>query len=257
MIGTKNKPSVSLVGAGPGDLELITVAGLRSIQTADVILYDALVNKELLDEAPASTIKIFVGKRAGTRYNTQDEINLLIVQSALNYGHAVRLKGGDPFIFGRGHEELEYIKAFDIPVKLIPGISSATSLPLLQEVPLTRRDFSQSFWVLTGTTKELQLCKELEIAAETDTTLVILMGIKKLKLIQRIFLEKGKNNLPVMIVQNGSTVAEKKIVTTMSEVVRETEKHDIGTPGIIVIGAVVSLHPEFVYTKILANGNHR
>jgi uroporphyrin-III C-methyltransferase len=255
MNNTKNKARVSLVGAGPGDKDLITIAGLRAIQSADVILYDALVNVALLQEATPDAKKIFVGKRAGTRYNTQDEINLLIVQSALNYGHAVRLKGGDPFIFGRGHEELEYIKAFNISTQIIPGISSSISIPLLQEVPLTRRDISQSFWVLTGTTKEEKLSKDIEIAAKTDATLVILMGIKKLKLIQKILLEEGKADLPIMIVQSGSTSAEKKIVTTIKEVVYQAEKHEIGTPGIIVIGEVVRLHPEFVQQKIASTWN--
>lgn len=252
----KNKKAkVSLVGAGPGDVELLTVKGLRAIQSADIILYDALSNEELLKEAPSSAITLFVGKRSGKHSLKQEEINLLLVQSALQYGHAVRLKGGDPFIFGRGHEELQYVQAFDIPIEVIPGISSSTSLPLLQEVPLTRRNISESFWVLTGTTKSRQLSKDIRLAAKSSATLVILMAIKKIKIIQEILLQEGKGECPVMIIQNGSRSNEKVVLSTIKEVVKDAETENIGTPGIIVIGEVVRLHPELINEKVLAQWN--
>jgi len=249
---TNKNTKVSLVGAGPGDLELITVKGLKAIQNADVILYDALSNEELLKEAPKKAVKIFVGKRAGKHSLKQEEINLLIVQSAFRYGHVVRLKGGDPFVFGRGHEELLYVQSFNITVELIPGISSVTSLPMLQEVPLTRRGVSESFWVLTGTTKSQQLSKDIHLAMQSSATLVILMAIKKLKFIQSMFIEGGKSEIPVMIIQNGSKDNEKIALGTMNDIVEIANGKNIGTPGIIIIGEAVALHPNLISTKVLA-----
>lgn len=248
----KNKKAkITLVGAGPGDKDLITVKGLKAIQSADAILYDALVNEELLDEAP-NAVKVFVGKRAGAPCIKQDKINLMLVQHALEFGHVVRLKGGDPFIFGRGHEEMVYAESFDIPVDIIPGISSTTSLPLLQRVPLTRRHVSESFWVLTGSTKNHELSNDIKAAARTTATMVILMGIRKLPIIRDILLQEGKKDLPIMIVQSGSTENEKVVVGTIDDITEKAKKENIGTPGIIIIGEVVSLHPHFVKEKVEA-----
>lgn len=239
---------ISLVGAGPGDKDLITVKGLKAIQSADAILYDALVNEELLDEAP-NAVKVFVGKRAGQPCIKQDQINLMLVQHALEFGHVVRLKGGDPFIFGRGHEEMVYAESFDIPVEIIPGISSTTSLPLLQRVPLTRRNVSESFWVLTGSTKNHELSNDIKAAARTTATMVILMGIRKLPIIRDILIKEGKSDLPIMIVQSGSTAEEKVVVGTIDDILVKAQTENIGTPGIIIIGEVVKLHPDFIKVK--------
>src|ERR1051325_10324749 len=124
----KRLPKLTLVGAGPGDPELISVKGLNTLKEADVVLYDALVNPELLANAP-NALTLYVGKRAGHQEKTQDEINQLIVEYALQYGHLVRLKGGDPFVFGRGQEEIEYAEKFGIETAVIPGMTSATSIP--------------------------------------------------------------------------------------------------------------------------------
>lgn len=244
-----NKAKITLVGAGPGDKDLITVKGLRAIQDANVILYDALVSTDLLEEANDDAIKLFVGKRAGVPCKKQEEINLLLVQSAYEYGHAVRLKGGDPFVFGRGHEEKEYAESFGIPVEVIPGITSAISLPLLQGVAVTRRGISESFWVLTGSTKEHQLSNDIRLAAQSSATLVILMGIRKLAIIRDVLMAEGKADLPIMIIQSGSTVDEKCVVSTVEEILEKAKYENIGTPGIIVAGAVVSTHPEFIKEK--------
>lgn len=249
---------ITLVGAGPGDPDLITVKGLRAIQTADVILYDALIGKELLDFAPKHSIKMYVGKRAKKHHRKQDDINLLMVQYALLHGHVVRLKGGDPFVFGRGHEEMEYAEAFDIPVEVVPGISSSISLPELQGVPVTRRGLNESFWVLTGTTRTGELSKDVAIAAQSSATAIILMGIRKLPEIARLFTKNGKNDTPVMVIQNGSRVDEKVVVGTISTIVEQAMTAQIGTPGIIVIGEVVSLHKlfqskELTYESIISD----
>lgn len=247
---TNKKAKISLVGAGPGDKDLITVKGLKAIQTADAILYDALINEELLEEAPTHAVKVFVGKRAGKPCIKQDKINLMLVQHAFEFGHVVRLKGGDPFIFGRGHEEKIYAESFDIPVDVVPGISSSTSLPLLQNVPLTRRNVSESFWVLTGSTKDHQLSSDIKAAASTTATMVILMGIRKLPIIREILLKEGKSKTPIMIVQSGSTENENLALGTVDNILEVAEEKNIGTPGIIVIGEVVGLHPEFIKEKV-------
>ena len=249
---SNKKAKITLVGAGPGDKELITLKGLKAIQSADVILYDALVNEELLDEAPTNAIKVFVGKRAGIPCIKQDKINHMLVQHALEFGHVVRLKGGDPFIFGRGHEELVYAESYDIPVDIVPGISSVTSVPLLQQVPLTRRNVSESFWVLTGSTKNHQLSQDIIAASKTTATMVILMGIRKLPIIRDILLSEGKSNLPIMLVQSGSTENEKVAVGTIENILEQADKKEIGTPGIIIIGEVVGLHPAFIKEKVNA-----
>ena len=143
------EPRITLIGAGPGDAELITLKGIKALQTADVVLYDALVNEELLDFAPAGAVKVYVGKRSGDHSYSQDAVNKLMVDYALNYGHAVRLKGGDPFVFGRGYEEIDFAASYSITTQVIPGISSSISVPGLQLIPVTHRGLSESFWVVT------------------------------------------------------------------------------------------------------------
>lgn len=237
---------ITLVGAGPGDIDLITVKGLKALQQADVVLYDALVNPDLLNEAPADALKIYVGKRANKHRYTQETINLLLVQYALSHGRVVRLKGGDPFVFGRGHEELHYAKTFGVKVEVIPGISSCISLPELQEVPVTRRGLNESFWVVTGTTRDGKLSKDIPLAAQSSATVIILMGIRKLAKIAATFKAEDKGNTPVMIIQNGSLPNEKVVLGTIDTIVEKASKAEIGLPGIIVIGDVVQLHPEFL-----------
>ncbi len=243
-MSTKIKARITLLGAGPGDPELLTIKGLKALQTADVVLYDALVNPALLDEVPAHAERIYVGKRAGKHRMSQEEINLLLVQSAYRHGHAVRLKGGDAFVFGRGHEELQFAKAFDIETTVIPGISSCIAVPELQEVPLTRRGVNESFWVITATTRSGALSRDIAIAAQSSATVVILMGMRKLGEITAHFRAAGKSNTPVMVVQNGSRENERFALGTVDTIEAEVRAEGLSTPGIIVIGEVVDLHPE-------------
>jgi len=232
---------VQIVGAGPGAIDLITIRGLKAVQQADVILYDALVNKVLLKEAKAGCELIYVGKRSGKHSFSQEDINHLILQNAYSYKRVVRLKGGDPFIFGRGHEELQYLETFGIEVEIVPGLSSATALSGLNHIPLTKRKVNESFWVLTGTTTNTQLSKDIALAAQSSATLVILMGIKKLPLIQQILLEKGKGNLPIAVIQNGSTQHEKSVFGRVENIVEKVQEHQVGTPGIIIAGPTVAM----------------
>ena len=232
-------PSLTLVGAGPGDKDLITVKGIKALADADVVLYDALVNEELLNYAPARAKKIFVGKRAGMHYLQQYEINRLTVKYARSHGHVVRLKGGDPFVFGRGLEEVEHATAYGIETNVVPGISSALSVPAMQNIPLTHRGVSDSFWVVTGTTKSGALSADLKLAAQSNATVVILMGMKKLHEIMEVFKIYNKQNTSVAIVQNGSRSDEKLgvgTVATISEIAREK---GLSSPAIIIIGEIV------------------
>ncbi len=245
----KLQAKITLVGAGPGDPELLTIKGLRAIQSADVILYDALVNRELLKEAPSHALKIYVGKRADNHRYSQDEINLMLVQYAFSNGHVVRLKGGDSFVFGRGHEEITYADAFGIETVIVPGISSCISVPELQRVPVTRRGVNESFWVLTATTKNGCLSKDLRIAAQSNATAVILMGIRKIAQIAEIFARQGKGNTPVLVVQNGSLPSERKLLGTVNDIAKKVVNEGIGAPGIIIIGEVVALHPELAVAE--------
>lgn len=231
-------PKVTLVGAGPGDIELITLKGLNAIKSADVILYDALVNEELLELAPNAT-KIFVGKRKGYKSFSQEEINQLIVDQAFLHGHVVRLKGGDSFVFGRGYEEIEHVEAFGIPVSVVPGISSSISVPALAGIPVTHRGISNSFFVLTGTLSDGSLNPEIEIAAKTSGTVVILMGLGKLDEITQIYKKFGKSEQSVAIISNGSMSNQTTVVGTISSIAENSGK--IQAPGLIVIGSVVEL----------------
>lgn len=239
------QPTVTLVGAGPGDPELITLKGWRALQRAQVVLYDSLVSPELLNEIPAGVRKICVGKRAGKTSFRQEDINRLMVECALQYGHVVRLKGGDPFVFGRGHEELAYLTDLGITVHIIPGLSSSIALPGLQGVPVTRRHINESFWVLTGTTKTEKLSEDIRLAAGTTATLIILMGMRKLPQIAAIYKELGRGDIPAMVVQNGSLPDERYVVATIAELPAQVAAAGIGRPGIIVVGATVGLHRKF------------
>lgn len=232
-------PKLTLVGAGPGDQDLITVKGIKALADADVLLYDALVNEELLNYAPGRSLKIFVGKRAGMHSAQQDEINRLIVKYAYSHGHVVRLKGGDPFVFGRGLEELEHAESHGIETHMVPGISSALAIPATQHIPLTHRGVSESFWVVTGTTKEGKLSKDLALAAQSTATVVILMGMKKLNEIIEVFKRYNKQDTSVAIIQNGSRPDVKLALGTVNTISEEVKTQGLSSPAIIIIGEIV------------------
>ena len=235
---TKLEKKVTLIGAGPGDPDLITVKGVKALKTANVILYDALVNRELLEYAPNAK-KIFVGKRKGLHSFTQDKINELIVKSTFEYGNVVRLKGGDPFIFGRGSEEIDYIESFGIETEVISGISSSMAVPASQGISLTKRGVSESFWVITGTTSERKLSTDVYLAAQSTATVVILMGMSKLSEIVAIFKKYGKTEIPTAIIQNGTTKNEKLGLGTINTIEEVVVQKKLTSPAIIVIGEVV------------------
>ena len=239
------KPFVTLVGAGPGDPDLITLKGIKAIESADVILYDALVNEELLTYAKDSCTKIYVGKRAERLSTSQDYINKLLVDYALTHGHVVRLKGGDPFVFGRGGEELDFVRQFDIPTAVVPGISSSVGLTGLQQIPLTYRGISESFWVITGSTSDGRLSEDLYHAVKTNATVVVLMGYSKLQKIIELYQDNGRGDLPIALIQNGSLENERLAIGKMDSILQQVHKNLLGVPAIIVIGEVVAKHQSF------------
>jgi len=185
-------PTLLLVGAGPGDPELITLKAVRAIQSADVILYDALANTGLLQYARPGAVTRFVGKRYGCHALSQQEINQLILEYAFSHGRVVRLKGGDPFVFGRAQEEIDAARQAGIAVEVIPGISSALAVPTTQMIPLTCRGVNESFWVTTGTTQSGAISPDLMLAAQSSATVIILMAMSKLEIIMEIFAAHGK-----------------------------------------------------------------
>lgn len=229
---------LTVVGAGPGDIELMTLKAIKALRTADVILYDALVNEELLEYAPQAEC-IFVGKRKGCYAYQQEQINELIVSRARSHGHVVRLKGGDPFVFGRGAEEMEYAAANGLVVAMIPGISSSLSVPAYQNIPVTKRGAAESFWVITGTTKEHKLSKDVALAAKSSATVVILMGMSKLSQIVDLFNSEGKSKMPIAIIQNGTRDDEKVGVGTIGTIAEIVLEKQLTNPAIIIIGEVV------------------
>ncbi|MDO6596217.1 uroporphyrinogen-III C-methyltransferase [Oceanihabitans sp. 2_MG-2023] len=232
-------PKLTVVGAGPGDPDLITLKAIKAIKNANVILYDALVNKELLQYASPNAELIFVGKRKGCYAYQQEQINDLIVARAKSHGHVVRLKGGDPFIFGRGAEEIDYVRPFGLETYMVPGISSSLAVPAYQGIPLTKRGSSESFWVITGTTKAHKISKDIAVAAKSSATVVILMGMSKLEEIVSIFSSEGKQKTPIAIIQNGTTKDEKFGVGTIETICNVVKEKQLANPAIIVIGEVV------------------
>lgn len=236
---------ITLVGAGPGGTDLISLRGLKALAKADVVLYDALVDEDLLQYCPQAVHKIFVGKRASNHAYRQDEINQMLVDFAVSHGNVVRLKGGDPFVFGRGYEEIDFARKSGVPTEVIPGISSAVGVPGLLGIPITNRGTTESFWVITGTTTNGEISQDVYTAAKTRATVVILMGVKKLSEIVAIYKAEGKDDLPIAIIQNGAMPDEKIVLGDIRSIEKSGEELYIGSPAVIVVGDVVALHPEY------------
>lgn len=246
---------LQLVGAGPGDPDLIAVKALKAIATADVILYDALANQELLQHARPDAIIRFVGKRYGCHALSQQEINHLIIEYGATHQRIVRLKGGDPFVFGRALEEIEAAREHGMAVEVIPGISSAIAVPASEMIPLTARGINESFWVTTGTTQSGKVSEDIRLAAQSSATVVILMAMSKLEEIMDIFTGFGKSETPVAIIQNGTTANTKMVIGTVRDIVFKAEYAGLSNPAIIVVGEVVRLHSSLV-KEMAASQSH-
>ncbi|MEO6672626.1 MAG: uroporphyrinogen-III C-methyltransferase [Ginsengibacter sp.] len=244
-----------LVGAGPGDPELITLKAIKAIQSADVILYDALANEDLLHYASRNCIKKFVGKRYGCHALSQQEINQVIVEYAFSHGKVVRLKGGDPFVFGRAQEEIEAARSAGIPVEIISGISSAIAVPASQMIPLTCRGINESFWVTTGTTQAGDISSDIRLAAQSSATVIILMAMSKLEAIMDIFMQYNKSDTPVAIIQDGTTCNEKIVIGSVKDIFFKSQYAGLSNPAVIIIGEVVRLHPSLIKEHVQSNIN--
>lgn len=230
-----------LVGAGPGDPELITLKAIKILQRADVILYDALANEALLEYAVNAAEKIFVGKRYGCHVLSQQEINHLIIEYGAKYNNIIRLKGGDPFVFGRAQEEIDAAVEAGMEVEMVPGISSALAAPASEMIPLTCRGISESFWVVTGTTRSGELSNDIKLAAQSTATVIILMAMSKLEGIMEIFTGYGKGETAVAIIQNGTTPQSKMVTGKVRDIYFRAQHAGFENPAVIIIGEVVNL----------------
>jgi uroporphyrinogen III methyltransferase / synthase len=232
---------VILVGAGPGDPELITLRGLRWLRRAEVIVYDQLAAPDLLDEAPEDALRIFAGKSAGRHYLEQSAINAILIHHARRGRLVVRLKGGDPFVFGRGGEEMLACARAGVAVEVVPGVSAAIAVPAAAGIPVTHRGFASSFAVVTGhedPTKPESAVNWERLATAVDT-LVILMGVGTLPRIAARLLAAGRGaDTPAAVIHRGTTEAEETVVGTLGDIAARAAR--LPAPAVIVIGKAVA-----------------
>jgi uroporphyrin-III C-methyltransferase len=235
---------VYLTGAGPGDIELLTLKALRVIKEADVIIYDRLANPDILEEAKSGCEFVYVGKEDGRHIMPQDDINEVIYQNALKHENVVRLKGGDPFVFGRGGEEAIYLLDRDIKFEIIPGITSAVSAPAYAGIPVTHRGVAVSFRVVTGHESPDKKVSQIPWNNfKTDDTIVFLMGLHNLSKISDKLIEIGKaKDYPVAVISKGTTKDQSVVVGTLENIVEKAK--DVPTPALIVVGRVVELREQ-------------
>lgn len=235
---------VYLVGAGPGDAGLITVKGLRLLEQCDAVVYDRLASEELLSHVKSDCRKIYVGKQAGHHSKTQEEINRILVDCAESYELVVRLKGGDPFVFGRGGEEIEALKGRGIAWEVVPGVTSAVAVPEWAGIPVTHRGVSRSFHVITGHTNTAQgkpVC-EYPTLAETEGTLVFLMGLSHLGEITRGLMEAGKaKETPAAVISDGTTPRQQVVRGVLEDIEQRVKESGVVSPAVIVVGETAGL----------------
>ncbi len=240
------KGKVYIVGAGCGDFELLTLKGKRCISEADCIIYDRLVNKRILGFAGKGTEFIYLGKENTEGGLIQEEINNKILEKALEGKTVVRLKGGDPFVFGRGGEEIEKLSEKNIPFEIIPGITSAIAVPEYAGIPVTHRGLSKSFHVFTGMTAKENSFHDFKKIAELEGTLVFLMGVKNLGLITGELIKHGKDkNTPAAVIEKGTTGKQRVITDSLEKISETAEKEKAVSPAVIVIGDVVKKREKF------------
>jgi uroporphyrin-III C-methyltransferase len=235
---------VYLIGAGPGDPELITVKGLRYLQQADVVLYDRLVSPLLLEETRPGAVLMFVGK--GPKYHTleQEDINTLLISYARQGCTVIRLKGGDPYVFGRGGEEAQALAEAGIPFEVVPGISSAIAVPSAAGIPVTHRDYASSFTIVTGhegcTHKSPPV--NWEALAALGGTIVVLMGVKALPHFTQRLIQAGMNpETPAAVVQDGTTERQRVVTSTLASIAECASAEGLTAPALTIIGTVVNL----------------
>ncbi|MDO5133895.1 MAG: uroporphyrinogen-III C-methyltransferase [Eubacteriales bacterium] len=240
---------VWLVGAGPGDRGLFTLKGLEVLSAAEVVVYDALVGEEVLTLIPRNAELVNVGKRAGNHLMAQEEINMLLLRKAQEGKRVVRLKGGDPFLFGRGGEELELLAGNGIPYEVVPGVTSAIAVPAYNGIPVTHRDYTSSVHIITGHRRrggEYDI--DFQALVRTKGTLIFLMGLSSLGAIMDGLLAAGMDpEKPAAVLEKGTTAGQRRIVATVATLEKEAERAKIGTPAIIVVGDVCALAEDFAW----------
>jgi uroporphyrin-III C-methyltransferase len=249
---------VSLVGAGPGDPELLTLKGLRRLRTADVVVYDALINDALLHECRTGAELIYAGKRAGQHYRSQDEINALLIEKARAGLQVVRLKGGDPFVFGRGGEEAAALAAAGIAWEVVPGVTSAIGVPAYAGIPVTHRAAASSFAVITGhedPEREETRLRWQALARGVDT-LVFLMGVSRLATIAAQLIAYGRAaDTPAAVIRHGTTPDQKTVVGTLATIAADVERAGLTAPATLVVGEVVRLREQLSWFDTMDQTN--
>ena len=250
---------VYLVGAGPGDPELITVKGLRCLRAAEVIVYDRLVSPDLLEEASPHAERVFVGKASGYHTLPQEEINALLIALARLGRTVVRLKGGDPFLFGRGGEEAEALREASVAFEIVPGVSSALAVPAYAGIPLTHRDFAASVTIVTGherLTDQSASSVNWEALARCKGTLVILMGLANLaKIAARMIAFGMPPGTPAAVIEQGTLPNQRTVTAPIEHIAAQVLAEGIRSPAIIVIGAVSALHESLAWFEACSHSS--
>ncbi len=242
---------VFLVGAGPGDPKLLTVRAVELLKEAEVVIYDRLVNKKILELAPQNAEKVYVGKRTGKHEVPQEKITALLVQKALEGKRVVRLKGGDPFLFGRGGEEAEALVDNEIDFEVVPGITSAIAAPAYAGIPLTHRNYASSIAVVTGhrAGSDKKTVNWAKMVGSVDT-IVILMGVESLENIAKKLVKGGLSlNTPVAVIEQGTLKQQKVVIGKLGTIAKEAKERNVKPPAVIVVGEVVNLGGKLAWFK--------
>ena len=236
-------PPVLIVGAGPGDPELLTVKAARLLEEADVVVYDRLISPPILDMTPAGATRIFVGKAAHDHHMPQDEINELLVNLARSGRRVMRLKGGDPFVFGRGSDEAVHLAKNGIPFEVVPGVTAAAGCAAYAGIPLTHRGVAKGLRFITGHRQDDQdLDLDWKTFADPETTLVVYMGLGNVARICGDLLAAGMPpKLPAAAIEKGTTPEQRTVTSTLAALPDAIEEADLGTPTLVIIGRVVAL----------------
>ena len=247
----KKTGKVTLAGAGPGDAGLLTIKTRELLETADVIVYDALISTEIMSLIPAEKECIYVGKRSGNHAVPQEGINQILLEQALAGKNVLRLKGGDPFVFGRGGEELELLVEHGIPFEIVPGITSAVAVAAYAGIPITHRDFTSSFHVITGHARKDGTSRiDYDALVKMNGTLVFLMGISSMPEICKGLLDAGmRPSMPAAVLERGTTSRQRSIVSDVAHLVEKAAEEKVQTPAIILVGEVCVLEKEFSWSK--------
>ena len=254
MSGEKQKlvGKVFLVGAGPGDPGLLTLKGLQVLEIADVVIYDRLVSNEVVALIPEGTKKIYLGKESGDAEKTQRRINHIMVKEAKSGKNVVRLKNGDPFVFGRGGEEVQNLKKHGIRFEVVPGITSAFAVPAYAGIPVSHRNFASSIAVITGTERvDRKMNVDWRKVGSSVDTIVVLMGMSNLHKIMKQIASSGKSlKTDVVVIEWGTTKRQKEIFGTLGNIVRKVKESNVKPPAVVVVGKVVSLGKELSWFEI-------